>query len=51
MVDRKLKRTMLSAWQASLSRSEEHSCDLRTGSYIVALGRLQDTYLERGIFP
>ncbi len=34
-----------------VAAAKEHQVDWRTGAYIVALKRLEDTYMDRGIFP
>jgi glutamate dehydrogenase (NAD(P)+) len=50
-VDRKLHRRMLSAYERVRDIARERGVDWRTAAYVVALGRLETVYKERGIFP
>lgn len=47
MIEDKLK----TSFEKVVSTSEEFKVDWRMGAYIVALRRLEDTYMDRGIFP
>jgi glutamate dehydrogenase (NAD(P)+) len=51
MVDRKLKRLMIRAWDQTREAAAARNIDNRTAAYVVALNRLQKAYDERGIFP
>lgn len=51
VVDRKLHRILLRAFDRTLFAAKEYACDLRRAAYVVALDALQTTYRERGIFP
>jgi len=50
-VDAKLHKQILGAYRRVRDAVREHDCDWRTAAYIVALGRLEKVYKERGIFP
>jgi glutamate dehydrogenase (NAD(P)+) len=50
-VDRKLHRRVLSAYERVRDTARERGVDWRTAAYVVALGRLETVYKERGIFP
>jgi glutamate dehydrogenase (NAD(P)+) len=52
-VDRKLRRLMTVAYDATEEASKRFDLgqDTRTAAYLVALGRMQRAYQERGIFP
>jgi len=50
-VDSKLKRKISSAYKKVRDCAERYDTDWRTAAYIVALSRLETTYLEHGIFP
>lgn len=50
-VDRKLQSKIVCSYRKTLETAESYGCDLRTGALIVALGRLEKVYKERGIFP
>ena len=39
------------SFEKVIAASEEFKVDWRMGAYIVALRRLEDTYMDRGIFP
>ncbi|NQY09082.1 MAG: Glu/Leu/Phe/Val dehydrogenase [Flavobacteriales bacterium] len=46
-----LEDKMNVAFDKTLKMAEKYDTDWRTASYIVALERLQTTYMERGLFP
>ena len=50
-VRRKLGTYMDAAYERVAETARERNVDSRTAAYIVALGRLQAVYRERGIFP
>lgn len=50
-VDTRLEGTMRWAYQRIVDFAATHRCDLRTACYGVALERLAQAYVERGIFP
>lgn len=50
-VDRKLLRLMRKATNAVIEEGEQRKCTLRRAALTLALGRLQQVYKERGIFP
>ena len=50
-VDSKLKKTMVNAYVRVRDMVKKRRVDWRTAAYIVALGRLEKVYKERGIFP
>jgi glutamate dehydrogenase (NAD(P)+) len=50
-VDAKLRRIMRRATFEVIREMEQRRCDARSAALIVALGRLERIYNERGIFP
>jgi glutamate dehydrogenase/leucine dehydrogenase len=50
-VDRRLEAAMRNTYQRVADFAAKHRCDSRTACYGVALERLVQAYLERGIFP
>ena len=50
-VDAKLHKQILGAYRRVRDTVRKHDTDWRTAAYVVALGRLETVYLERGIFP
>jgi len=50
-VDSRLRKIMISAYARARDVVQKRSIDWRTASYVVALGRLEKVYRERGIFP
>ncbi len=50
-VDSKLHRMLMAAYDRVHHAANMYDTDWRTAAYIVALGRLEKTYKERGIFP
>ena len=47
----KLDKKLLVSFRRVIAASEEYKTDLRTAAYIVAIGRIEMTYKERGVFP
>ncbi|MGD2049018.1 MAG: Glu/Leu/Phe/Val dehydrogenase [Chloroflexota bacterium] len=50
-VDTKLHKMLMAAYDRVHQSAEAYDTDWRTAAYIVALGRLEKVYKERGIFP
>jgi glutamate dehydrogenase/leucine dehydrogenase len=50
-VDMKLHRKITAGYNKVRDYAEKYETDWRTAAYIVALTRLETTYLEHGIFP
>ncbi|MBI3951183.1 MAG: Glu/Leu/Phe/Val dehydrogenase [Acidobacteria bacterium] len=50
-VNEQLERTMNKAFHDVLAESTKHQVDMRTGAYILAIGRVADATRVRGIFP
>lgn len=50
-VNEQLERTMNKAFHDVLAESNKHHVDMRTGAYILAIGRVADATRVRGIFP
>lgn len=50
-VERRLELAMRNTYQRVMDFADKHACDARTACYAVALERLAQAYLERGIFP
>jgi glutamate dehydrogenase (NAD(P)+) len=46
-----LEDKIIIAFNKTLKTAEEFNTDWRTSAYIVALQRLEQTYIERGVFP
>jgi glutamate dehydrogenase (NAD(P)+) len=49
--DAKLHRRLMAAYDKVVHEMEKYATDWRTAAYIVALARLENVYMERGIFP
>ena len=39
------------AFHKTVDNAKKHNTDWRTGAYVVALKRIEQTYQERGVFP
>lgn len=50
-VNQQLEQLMSRAFHEVLAESTKHHVDLRTGAYILAIGRVADATRVRGIFP
>jgi glutamate dehydrogenase (NAD(P)+) len=50
-IERRLESAMRHTYQRVTDFAEKHGCDLRTACYALALERLGQAYVERGIFP
>jgi glutamate dehydrogenase (NAD(P)+) len=50
-VDAKLHKKMVSGYERVRGATQAYKTDWRTAAYAIALGRLEKTYRERGIFP
>lgn len=47
----KLEDKVETSFDKVISVMEEYDTDMRTAAYVVALKRLEQTYIERGVFP
>jgi len=47
----KLEKKLLDSFNRVLKISEENNTDMRTSAFMIAIKRLEDTYVQRGIFP
>ncbi len=50
-VNAKLEQILVRAFAQVQSAARKHDCDLRTGAYIVGVGRIAEATLARGIYP
>jgi glutamate dehydrogenase (NAD(P)+) len=50
-INGRLRRIMTRAFEDSLRVSREHSVDLRLAAYMLAVGRVAEATLTRGIYP
>lgn len=50
-VNNYLERTIVSAFQEVHETAQKHGVDMRTGAYILAVGRVAEATRVRGIFP
>jgi len=50
-VDRRLEVYMKKGFDAVAAKAAEHHCSLRGGAYVLAVGRVLEATLVRGIFP
>jgi glutamate dehydrogenase (NAD(P)+) len=50
-VDRRLEVYMKKAFDGVAAKAAEHRCSLRGGAYVLAVGRVLEATLVRGIFP
>lgn len=50
-VNTKLEQILVRAFAQVQSAARRHECDLRTGAYIVGVGRIAEATLARGIYP
>jgi glutamate dehydrogenase/leucine dehydrogenase len=50
-VEDRLERAMRHAYQKAMDFSDKQQCNVRTACYALALERLTQAYIERGIFP
>jgi glutamate dehydrogenase/leucine dehydrogenase len=50
-VDRRLEVYMKKAFEGVAAKAAEHNCSLRGGAYVLAVGRVLEATLVRGIFP
>ncbi|MBO0356031.1 Glu/Leu/Phe/Val dehydrogenase [Muricauda ruestringensis] len=47
----KLQRKLFDSFNRVLKTAQEYKVDLRTSAFIIAIKRLEDTYVQRGVFP
>ncbi len=50
-INARLRRIMTRAFEDTLRMSREHEIDLRTAAYMLAVGRVAEATLTRGIYP
>ena len=50
-VDRRLEVYMKKGFDAVAAKAAEHHCSLRGGAYVLAVGRVYEATMVRGIFP
>jgi glutamate dehydrogenase (NAD(P)+) len=50
-INARLRRIMARAFEDTLRMSREHEVDLRTAAYMLAVGRVAEATLTRGIYP
>ncbi|MFN8634663.1 MAG: Glu/Leu/Phe/Val dehydrogenase [Chloroflexota bacterium] len=50
-INARLRRIMTRAFEDALRMSREHEVDLRTAAYMLAVGRVAEATLTRGIYP
>ena len=50
-VNRKLEKMMVRAFKDVHSTAKQYSSDMRTGAYILAIGRVAEATNSRGIWP
>ncbi|GAB4468144.1 MAG: Glu/Leu/Phe/Val dehydrogenase [Armatimonadaceae bacterium] len=50
-VNSKLEQIMVRAFAQVRDAAKKHNCDLRTGAYIVGVGRVAEAIQARGIYP
>jgi len=50
-INKRLESVMVKAFHEVLQRSKQYNVDMRTAAYILAVGRVADTTLMRGIYP
>jgi glutamate dehydrogenase (NAD(P)+) len=50
-VNRKLEKMMVKAFQEVHATAKRYTADMRTGAYILAIGRVAEATLSRGIWP
>jgi glutamate dehydrogenase/leucine dehydrogenase len=51
LVDSGLEETMIAGWREMSEASQRLGTDLRTAAYQIAIEKVAETYLGRGIFP
>jgi len=50
-INETLEQTMKTAFDSVHQMAERHNTDMRTGAYILAVGRVAEATSVRGIFP
>ena len=50
-INSRLRRIMTRAFDDTLRTSREHEVDLRSAAYMLAVGRVAEATLTRGIYP
>lgn len=51
LIDQRLEKAMVRAYQAVAEASKQYKCSLRGGAYVVAVNRVLEATKVRGIFP
>jgi len=47
----KLEKKMKESFLKVMETSKQRGVDMRTAAFIIAIERLEETYIQRGIFP
>jgi len=50
-VNKRLEDIMVRSFEEVLTQAEQFKTDLRTGAYILAVNRVADSTVQRGIYP
>ena len=50
-INARLKEVMVKSFNDVLETSKKHKVDMRTAAYMVAVGRVAEATLTRGIYP
>jgi glutamate dehydrogenase (NAD(P)+) len=50
-INERLRRSMVRAFRETLERSQQHDIDLRRGAYAVAVNRVAEATMLRGVYP
>ena len=50
-VNARLKRTMVRAFKATYEKAKQHKINMRRGAYVLAVGRVAEATLLRGVYP
>jgi glutamate dehydrogenase (NAD(P)+) len=50
-VNSRLKRTMVRAFKATFEKAKQHKINMRRGAYVLAVGRVAEATVLRGVYP
>jgi glutamate dehydrogenase (NAD(P)+) len=50
-VNARLKRTMVRAFKATYEKAKQHKINMRRGAYVLAVGRVAEATMLRGVYP
>jgi glutamate dehydrogenase (NAD(P)+) len=50
-VNARLKRTMIRAFKSTYEKAKEHKINMRRGAYVLAVGRVAEATMLRGVYP